>query len=104
MKKNIIKYQFSLKSQDELDKLTHAELLKYVKELQNNSIQEKPPKNSNNSSISPSSDIVNPNKKKNQSLREKSDKKVGGQKGRVGTTLKQTDTPDKIVAVEFIIT
>ena len=104
MKKNIIKYQFSLKSQDELDKLTHAELLKYVKELQNNSIQEKPPKNSNNSSISPSSEIVNPNKKKNQSLREKSDKKVGGQKGRVGTTLKQTDTPDKIVAVEFNIT
>ena len=48
-----IKYQFSIKSKDELDHLTHDELLKYVKDLQDNLVQEKPPKNSNNSSTPP---------------------------------------------------
>lgn len=43
------------------------------------------PKNSNNSSIPPSQDE---NRPKRKSLREKTDKKVGGQKGRKGTTLK----------------
>lgn len=106
MKKNRIKYQFSLKTKEELDALTHEELLKYVKDLQDNSIQEKPPKNSNNSSISPSSEIVPPKKRnnKNQSLREKSDKPVGGQLGRVGVTLLQSDTPDEIVALPFVST
>ncbi len=104
MNKSKIKYQFSIKSKDELRDLSHEELLKYIENLQDNLIQEKPPKNSNNSSICPSSEIVNPDdKKKNQSLREKSDKKVGAQKGRVGKTLKQTDTPDHVKIVEFNI-
>ncbi len=105
MKKNRIKYQFSLKTKEELDQLTHKELLKYVKDLQDNSIQEKPPKNSNNSSISPSSEIAPPaKKKKNQSLREESDKNVGGQIGRKGVTLKRSDTPDKTIKLAFTLT
>ena len=94
-----MKYQFALKSEEDLNNLTHEELLKYVKELQRNSVQEKPPKNSNNSSISPSSEIVSP--KRNQSLRQRSDKSVGGQKGRKGVTLTRSDTPDEIVLLEF---
>ena len=105
MKKNKIKYQFSLKSTEELEQLTHEELLKYVKDLQDNSIQEQPPKNSNNSSISPSSEIAPPPKrnKKNQSLREKSSRSVGGQLGRDGVTLSQSDTPDEIVKLPYTL-
>ena len=92
MKKDKVKYNFAVKSKKELDKLSHEELLNYVKKLQDNLVQEKPPKNSNNSSIPPSVEIVAPKKKgKNQSLRKKSDKSAGGQKGRTGTTLKQSD-------------
>jgi len=98
---NKIKYQFSLKSEEELNNLTYKELLKYVKDLQNNSVQEKPPKNSNNSSISPSSEIAPPKNKKNQSLREKSDKSVGGQEGREGITLTRSETPNEIVSLEY---
>ncbi len=65
MKKSLVKYKFSLKSKEELNNLTHEELLNYVKNLQDNLIQEKPPKNSNNSSISPSSEIA-PSKKRNK--------------------------------------
>ncbi|MDQ7061846.1 MAG: IS66 family transposase, partial [Sulfurimonas sp.] len=118
MKKNRIKYQFSLKSKEELEQLTHEELLKYVNDLQDNSIQEKPPKNcpeaklrkcprgTNNSSISPSSEIAPPKKRnnKNQSLREKSNKSVGGQLGRDGVTLLQSDTPDEIVTLPYSLT
>ena len=95
-----MKYEFSLKSNEELNNLSHESLLKYVKDLHNNSVQEKAPKNSNNSSISPSSEIV-PQKKKNQSLREKSDKDVGGQKGREGVTLSRRLIVDEIVALEY---
>ena len=90
MKKPKIKLVFCLKSKKELDRLTHEELLKYVKDLQDNVVQEKPPKNSSNSGIAPSSEIAPPDKnKKNQSLREKSGKKSGGQKGHKGRTLEQ---------------
>ena len=51
------------------------------------------PKNSNNSSIPPSKDENRPVRK---SLREKSGRKPGGQKGHNGTTLQMIDTPDKI--------
>jgi transposase len=50
-------------------------------------------KNSQNSHLPPSLDIT----RKNQSLRVKSDKPVGGQLGHKGHTLKMSDTPDKIV-------
>jgi transposase len=49
-------------------------------------------KTSQNSHQSPSQDIS----RKNQSLREKSDKPVGGQKGHTGHTLKMTKTPDEV--------
>jgi len=61
-----IKIEFSIKTTDELDKLSHEELLRYIKKLQKNIVQEKPKKNSDNSSIAPSTDINK--KKKNQSL------------------------------------
>ena len=51
-------------------------------------------KNSKNSSKPPSSDGHN---KKTKSLRPPSDKPPGGQKGRKGTTLEMSATPDEIV-------
>jgi len=100
LKKEQIKYQFSVKSKDELDKLTHEELLKYVKNLTDNLVQEKPPKNSTNSGIPTSLEIATP--KRNQSTRKKGGKN-GGQFGHIGTTLKQSDTPDEIVDIKYNI-
>jgi transposase len=51
------------------------------------------PKNSHNSSIPPSRDENRP--QRNQSLREKSGKKVGGQSGHDGKTLMMVDNPDE---------
>jgi len=55
----------------------------------------KHPKNSSNSSIPPSKDENRP--KRNQSLRQKSDRKAGGQKGHNGSTLKMVERPDEII-------
>lgn len=55
----------------------------------------KTPKNSGNSHKSPSTDISPP--KRNQSLREKSDKKPGGQPGHEGHTLKMKEDPDEVI-------
>lgn len=58
----------------------------------------KHPKNSKNSSVAPSKDqnrVL-----KNQSLRVSSGKKVGGQNGHNGTTLKMVENPDTIVIHE----
>lgn len=52
-------------------------------------------KNSGNSSMPPSTDFGKP--KRNQSLREKSNKKVGGQPGHEGTTLTFSAMPDEII-------
>ncbi len=101
MKEIKIKQEFAIKTPAELDKLSHEELLKYIKDLQKRLVKEKPKKDSNNSSIAPSTDMTKT--KKNQSLRGKSDKKVGGQKGREGKTLTQTDEPDNVVEVDFNI-
>lgn len=57
--------------------------------------QKSHPKNSGNSSLPPSSDFASP--KRNQSLREKSNKPVGGQLGHHGLTLQMKELPDKIV-------
>ncbi len=101
LKKRKIKIEFSIKSTDELDKLSHEELLKYIKDLQKNIVQEKPKKHSDNSSIAPSTDINK--KKKNQSLRKKSSNKPGGQPGRVAKTLRQSNQPDMITTIPFSI-
>ena len=53
-------------------------------------------KDSSNSSKPPSSDMSKV--KKNQSLREKSNKKSGGQNGHKGNCREQTDNPDIIIA------
>lgn len=70
-------------------------LKKENKELRERLEKYENPKNSRNSSIAPSMDVNRP--KKNQSLRKKTNRKVGGQPGHKGTTLKKTNTPDHIV-------
>lgn len=70
-------------------------LLKKVEELQAELAFYKTPKNSNNSSIPPSKDENRI--KRTQSLREKSDKKNGGQSGHEGSTLQMAAVPDEII-------
>ena len=53
------------------------------------------PKNSSNSSIPPSKDENRP--RKNQSLRKKTGRKTGGQKGHKGYTLEMTSSPDQVI-------
>ena len=53
--------------------------------------------NSSNSSFPPSSDRFIKKKDKNKSLRKKSSKSSGGQKGHKGFTLNKVDNPDYIV-------
>ena len=58
--------------------------------------------NNSNSSKPPSSDglskeTVEKKPKRTNSLRERSDRKPGGQPGHAGTTLKQVDNPDQII-------
>ena len=54
-------------------------------------------KDSHNSSLPPSTDLVKPN----QSLRpKKSERKRGGQIGHKGSSLKMSDTPDELIVIE----
>ena len=55
----------------------------------------RPRKDSNNSSVPPSKDENRP--LRTNSLREKSDRKVGGQPGHEGKTLEMTENPDEII-------
>jgi transposase len=66
-------------------------------------------KNSQNSSFPPSRDIYNPKKKsgknpgkknRNNSLRKKTGRKVGGQKNHPGKTLEQSPNPDELHNIE----
>jgi len=100
LKKAKIKYQFTIKSKEELRDLSHEELLKYIENLQDNLVQEKPPKNSTNSGIPTGKEINTP--KRNQSTRKKGGKN-GAVFGHKGTNLKQTDTPDEIIDIEYNI-
>jgi len=102
LKKSKIKIHFSIKKKEELKGLTYEELLEYVENLTDNIVQEKPKKNSSNSSIAPSTDITK-KKKKNQSLRPKSTQKPGGQFGHVAKTLHQSDHPDETTRIPFTL-
>ena len=64
-------------------KETLAQMIKIIEQLGHK-------KNSSNSSLPPSSDMT----RKNRSLREKSDKKSGGQPGHKGNTLRQSKNQD----------
>ena len=55
-------------------------------------------KSSRNSSRPPSADGL---KKKTKSLRKKSERKSGGQKGHEGSTLEMTDAPDEIIKIKL---
>ena len=105
LKKSKIKITFSIKKKEELKDLSYQELLKYVENLTDNIVQEKPKKNSDNSSIPPSADLTRKKKntkhQKNQSLRPKSDRKPGGQPGHIGTNRAQSDQPDETVTIPF---
>lgn len=57
-------------------------------------------KNSNNSSVPPSMDLNRPTAKPNQSLRNSSGKKSGGQSGHKGETLNMSLQPDQIVPLK----
>ena len=67
-----------------------AELEQIVSNLAKQIEQLSVRKNSQNSNIPPSSDLT----RKNRSLRGKSGRKPGGQRGHQGKTLQMTDTPD----------
>jgi len=70
------------------------ELVKEVQYLKQRLAKYEHPKNSNNSSVPPSKDENRP--KRNQSLREKTGRKPGGQPGRKGNTLNMVEKPDII--------
>ena len=64
-------------------------------------LEEQVAKNSKNSSKPPSSDGLSKGSPKPRSLRKKTNKKSGGQKGHKGHTLLQKSQPDKIVKHEI---
>ncbi len=79
---------------EQRNKLLEAEnslLRQKIEELER---KQKHKKTSRNSSIPPSKDENRP--KRNQSLRKRSNKKVGGQKGHKGYYLKMPETPDVV--------
>ncbi len=90
---NLSKKNAELKSLLSLQSKELLELKAYIKKLETQLNILSVKKDSHNSSMSPSSDIV----KKNQSLRIKSNKKPGGQNGHKGETLKLSKTPDEVI-------
>lgn len=86
-------------SKADLDKLfkTIDLLKKEVQSLKNRLAKYENPKNSSNSSVPPSQDENRPTRTK--SLRTKSNKSVGGQKGHKGHTLEMTKNPDKVIDI-----
>ena len=88
LKSSVTRKQLEQLSKDELiDIILH--LLPRIQQL-----EDQVAKNSRNSSKPPSSDGL---KKASQSLRKKTGRKTGGQKGHQGQTLKMSPTPDKVL-------
>lgn len=90
----IDKESFYIKRIQELEAKVES-LERLVEQLMAELAKYKTPKNSSNSSIPPSHDIVKI--PRTQSLREPSGRKPGGQKGREGLTLKRTPNPDVVI-------
>lgn len=97
----VSKDELRKKDKEELVDMLYDLLIKFDKlttevvELRNEIKILKTPKNSSNSSIAPSQDLFS---LKNQSLREKSGRKTGGQPGHKGNTLPMSPDPDRIIA------
>lgn len=96
----VSKEELSELSKEQLVNLVHELLIKVdaltsqVQILQAEVDRLKTKKNSGNSSLPPSQDMY---RIKNQSLREKSNRKPGGQPGHKGETLLMTPDPDKVI-------
>jgi transposase len=87
-----------LKNENTLLKKENRQLRKENTSLKDRLSNFENPKNSSNSSIPPSKDENRP--KRNQSLRESSGKKPGGQFGRKGKTLEMAKNPDQVIDLE----
>lgn len=87
-----LKTKYSLIQTELKNSKKRIEGLEKQKQYLNNKLHRK---NSRNSSIPPSKDENRP--PKNYSLREKSGKKVGGQKGHKGTTLEFSEQPTQVI-------
>ena len=86
-----------LKSDFDILKKENSQLHKHIKILEEKLSKYENPKNSGNSSVPPSQDLNRTTK----SLRKKSNKKVGGQKGHKGSKLLKIENPDIIVLHEI---
>lgn len=84
-----LKHIIQVQSQE--NKLLKARIIDLERKVEQLTIR----KNSNNSSTPPSKDENRP--PRTSSLREKSERKVGGQPGHKGKTLLMTENPDKII-------
>jgi len=93
---HLLQENAELKSENAAFKVQVSALLDKVSKLEKIIENLKIKKDSHNSSIPPSKEII----KRNQSLRQKSDKKRGGQIGHDGHSLKTTDNPDQIIMLE----
>ena len=84
-------------TRDQLEQLSKAELVELVLQLlpRLEKLEDQVAKNSKNSNKPPSSDGLAKGKPK--SLRKKTGRRTGGQKGHKGQTLQMTETPDTVV-------
>jgi transposase len=88
-KELISKLQEQVAFQSQQIKMLEEKVLLLLSQLQSQSVK----KDSHNSSLPPSSDIISPPK----NLRIPSTRKSGGQPGHKGNTLEMSNTPDKII-------
>lgn len=96
------KYQSEILRFRKENTLLREELLSVQEQLANALLEIealKIKKDSSNSSMPPSSDFGKP--KRNQSTREESDRKSGGQKGHKGRGLKQVENPDEMIDLKL---